>query len=90
MNKNFEAKKLEPDPKFKSTINDIKDNNLKSIASAAINPTAIKSFGTNFDPLFISNSFEAAKFEPEPIFEKTINEIKDNHLKSTTSIDMNV
>ena len=30
------------------------------------------------------------KFEPEPTFEKTINEIKTNYLKNITSIDMNV
>ena len=38
----------------------------------------------------MNNSFEAAKFEPEPTFEKTINDIKSNHLKSITSIDMNI
>ena len=30
------------------------------------------------------------KIEPEPTFEKSINEIKANHLKSIASIDMNV
>ena len=33
---------------------------------------------------------EVAKFEPGPTFEKTINEIKDNHLKSITSTTMNL
>ena len=44
----------------------------------------------NYDPLCINNSFEAATFEPEPTFEKTINDIKANHLKIITSIDINV
>ena len=38
----------------------------------------------------MNNRFEAAKFEPEPTFENTINVIKDNHLKNITYIDMNV
>ena len=38
----------------------------------------------------MNNSFEAANFEPEPTFEKTINEIKDNRLESMASIDMHV
>ena len=29
----------------------------------------------------MNNKFEAEKFEPEPTFEKTINDIRDNHLK---------
>ena len=86
MNNIFEA----ANPTFENIINDIKDNHLKSIASTATNPSAIASFDENFDPLCINNNFEAAKFEPEPIFKKTINEIKDNHLKGITSIDMNV
>ena len=31
---------------------------------------------------------EVEMFEPEPTFENTINDIKANHLKSITSIDM--
>ena len=38
----------------------------------------------------MNNIFEAAKSEPEPEFEKTINEIKANNLKSITSIIMNI
>ena len=90
MNSIIEVEKFEPEPTFEKTINEIKDNHLKSIASFATNPSAIKSFHENFDPICIKNSFEAAKFEPEPTFEKTINEIKANSLKSITSIDMNV
>ena len=38
----------------------------------------------------MNSRIEVEKFEPEPTFENTINEIKDDHLKSITSIDMNV
>ena len=38
----------------------------------------------------MKNSFEAEKIEPKQTFEKTINGIKANHLKSITSIDINV
>ena len=68
MNNSFEAEKFESDPTFEKNIIDIKDNHLKSIASAATNPSAITSFDENLDPLCINNSFEAAKFEPEPTF----------------------
>ena len=90
MNNSFEAEKFEPEPTFENTINEIKYDHLESIASAATNPSDITSFGDNYDPLCINNIFEAAKFEPEPTFENTINEIKANHFKSITSIDMNV
>ena len=90
MNNSFEASKLEPDPTFENNINNIKDNHLKSIASAATNPSSITSFDNNYDPLCVNNSFEAAKFEPEPKFETTLNNIKANHLKSIDSIDINV
>ena len=43
-----------------------------------------------FDKLCIKNIFESEKFEQEPTFEKNINDIKANHLKSITSIDMDV
>ena len=78
MNNSFEAEKLEPDPTFETTINKIKENHLKIIAYAETNPSVITSFGKNLDPLCINNSFEAAKFGLEPIFGKTINEIKAN------------
>ena len=38
----------------------------------------------------MNSIIEAAKFEPEPTFEKNINEIKYNHLKSITSIVTNL
>ena len=90
MNISFEAEKFEPEPTFEKTINEIKDNHLKSIASFATNPSAITSFDENVYLVCINNSFEAEKFEPESIFEKTINEIKDNHPKSIASAAMNL
>ena len=38
----------------------------------------------------MNSIIEVSKIKPEPTFEKTTNEIKDNHLKNITSIDMNV
>ena len=64
MNNSFEAEKFEPDTTFENTINEIKENLLKIIASTATNPSAIISFDENSDPLFINNRFEASKFEP--------------------------
>ena len=55
-----------------------------------MNISAITYFGNKIDPFSMKNSFEAAKLEPEPIFEKTINDIKANHLKIITSIEMNL
>ena len=71
-------------------MNEIEDNHLKSIAYDTTNLSGITSFDKNFDPISMNNSFEAEKFEPEPTFEKTLNEIKADHLKSITSIYMNV
>ena len=90
MNNRFEAEKFEPDPTFENNINDIKDSHLKVISSASKNTSAITYFDNNSDPIYINNSFEAEKIEQEPTFENTINEIKYNHLKSITSIGMNV
>ena len=50
----------------------------------------ITSFGKNYDPLSMNISLEAEKFEPEPTFEKTINEIKDNHLKIIAYATINI
>ena len=38
----------------------------------------------------MNSSIELAKFEPVPIFEKNINDIKDNHLKIIASSAMNL
>ena len=61
MNNSFEAEKFEIEPTFENTINDIKDNHLKSINSTAMNTSAITSFDNKTDPLSMNNSFEAAK-----------------------------
>ena len=37
----------------------------------------------------MNRRIEVAIFEPEPTFKKTIDEIKDDRLKSITCIDMN-
>ena len=63
MNKRFKAEKSEPAPTFEKTI-----NHLESIASTAMNISAITSFDENFDPICMSNIFEAEKIEPEPRF----------------------
>ena len=65
MNNSFGAKKIEPETTCENNINEIKDNHLKSIPSAATNPLAITYFEESFDPICINNSFKAAKFEPE-------------------------
>ena len=90
MNNSFEAETFEPEPTFENNINEIKDTRLKIIAFSATNPSNITSFDEIFDTLCMKNSFEAEKFEPEPTFDNTINEIKANDLKSITSIDINV
>ena len=90
MNNSFEAATFEPEPTLENTINEIRDNHLKIIASAATNPSDITSSEETFDPFCINNSFEAETFEPEPTFENTINEIKPDYLKSISSIDINV
>ena len=46
----------------------MKDNYLKSIASAAIYLSAIKYFDWNLDPLSMNSRIEVAKFEPEQTF----------------------
>ena len=55
-----------------------------------MNISAITLFDDNFKHLSMNSSIEVAKLKPEPTFEKTTNDIKDNHLKNITSIDMNV
>ena len=62
MNNSFQAENFETDPKFENIINDIRDNHLEIITSAATNPSTTKPFDENFDTLCINNSFESAKF----------------------------
>ena len=62
-----EAETLEPVSTFERTINDIKDNHLKTISSAAMNTSDTNLSGNNHEPLSINNIFDSAKLEPEPI-----------------------
>ena len=55
-----------------------------------MNVSATTSLDENFDTIRMKNRLKQQKFEPEPTFEKTINEIKASHLKSITSMDTNV
>ena len=68
MNNSSEAAKFEPEPTFENIIIEIKDNHLRSIASAAKNPSAIIFYDNKIDPLCIKKIFEAEKFEPETTF----------------------
>ena len=86
----IEVETFEPEPAFEKTINEIKWNHMKSIASTVMNLSSIASFDYNFEQLSMKIRTEVVKFEPELTCENTINEIKSNHLKSTTSIDRNV
>ena len=90
MNRIIEVEKFEPELTFERTINDIKDNHMKSNVSALMNISAITSFDENFKHLSINIRIEVSKFETEPIFEKNINEIKDNNLNIISSSDMNL
>ena len=47
MNISIEIEKIEPEPTFENTNNEIKDNHLKSIASAAMNSSANTLFDEN-------------------------------------------
>ena len=73
MNSSIEVAKFKPEPTFENNINEIKDNHLKIIISAAMNLSAIISLDENYDAIFMYNSFAAEKFEPEPTFETTLN-----------------
>ena len=44
----------------------------------------------NFEQLSMISIIEASKFEPEPTFENTINDIKDNYMKTIASAAMNL
>ena len=90
MNSIIEVEELKPEPTFEKTTNDIKYNHLRSISSAAMNLSAITLFDKNLEQLSTNSRIEVAKFKTEPTFEKTNNEVKDNHLKNITSIDMNI
>ena len=55
-----------------------------------MNLSAITLFDDNYKQLIMNISIEVAKFEPEPNFEKTPNDIKYNHLKSIASAARNL
>ena len=63
---------------------------MKIIAFAAMNLSAITFFDDNIEQLSMNSRIEVVKFEPEPTFEKTINEIKDDNLKIIASTAMNL
>ena len=44
MKNSFEASKLEPEPTFENIIDEIKDNHMKSITSAAMHLSYIANF----------------------------------------------
>ena len=90
MNSRIELTKLKPEPTFEKTILEIKYNHLNSITSTTMNLSDIPLFGDNFKHLSINSSIKVAKLKPEPTFEKTINEIKYNHMKSITSTATNL
>ena len=73
-----------------SEVTEVINEILVKLPSQFLIPKITASFDNNFDQLSMNNRFKATKFEPDPIFENTINEIKDNHLKSIASSDMNV
>ena len=52
--------------------------------------SAITLFDKNIEQLSMNRRNEVVRFDPEPTFENTIYEIKENILKSITYIDMNV
>ena len=89
MNSSIEVAKFEPGTTIENTNNEIKYNHLKIITSAAMDLSAINLFDKNIEQLSMNRRIEVARFEPEPTFENTIYEIKENRLKSITYIDMN-
>ena len=61
MNIRIEVAKFEPGPKFEKTMHEIKENHMKSIASAAMSLSATTSFDDNIKQLSMNNSIEAEK-----------------------------
>ena len=55
-----------------------------------MNLSAINLSDGNFNQLSMNSRIEVAKFKPEPTFEKTIHEIKYNHLKIIASSAINL
>ena len=61
MNISIEVSTFKPGPTFEKTINEIKDNHLKIIASAAMNISAITLFDNNLEQLSMNIWIEVAK-----------------------------
>ena len=55
-----------------------------------MNLSATTFLNENFKHLSMNSSIEVEKLKPEPTFENTNNEIKDNHLKSISPDAMNL
>ena len=55
-----------------------------------MNLSGISLFNKNIEQFSMNRKIDVSIFEPEPTFEKTIDEIKYIHLKSITNIIMNV
>ena len=55
-----------------------------------MNLSATTFLNENFKHLSMNSSIEVEKLKPEPTFENTNNEIKDNHLKIVASYAMNL
>ena len=72
MNSSIEVEKSEPGTTFENTTNDIKDNNLKSITSAAMNLSAITFLNNNIEQISMNRRIEVARFEIEPTFEELL------------------
>ena len=90
MNRINEVSNFEFETTFEKSIIEIKHNHLKSIAYADIYLSVINSIDENIEQLSMNSKIEVAKFGPEPMFENTINNMKNTHLKFITSIDINV
>ena len=48
------------------------------------------SFDKSHDPFSMNSRIELVKFEPEPTFENTTNDIKDDYMKNIASAVMNL
>ena len=90
MSSSIELAKFKPGTTFEKTIIEIRDNSMKSIASASMNLSALTFFDENIERLSMNSRNEVAKFETGPTFENSINDIKHNHLKTTDSTSMNI
>ena len=90
MNSRIEAAKIKPKTTFEKTIHDIKDDLMKVISFSSMHLSDITLFNKNFEQISMKRRIEVSKFKPEQKLENTINEIKDDHLKSIDSAYMNI